>query len=229
LKALVGLALLLAHGAAVAEPCPLMGLESEVLQTGEPQVGSEGGIVVGELPVLEPETKPNPSRAGWKVRTKSKQTAAKESVIAPGLVVYHPLAGVAQYELLDARGKSAASATVSAKLPDLLDAPRIRAVRSGMVGPRHPSFVVDVELEGRSPKGVIALVLQKAKGRPISWGRASSGMTNVKVYDTHGGCVTVFSEGSDMAQPDERVVAFWVDETGRRSRVSPPILVEKAP
>ena len=68
---------------------------------------------------------------------------------------------------------------------------------------------------------------RRAKGRAISWGSAFDGMTNVNVYNTQSGCSTLFSDGYEMALPGDRVVAFWVDATGRRSRVSSPVLVEK--
>lgn len=229
--ALAGVAVVLAaaSGGAHAEPCAMMGLSSRALRP-DFAVSAEGGIVVGEQPSPEDYRKPlSPDRSAWKARVKGKSAAAKEDAIAPGLVVYRPPAGAQSYDLVDGAGKRQASAKLAAKLPDLLDAPRVRAVTSGETHSMHVSTFVSVSLDAAAPKDAIALVLQKSKGPALSWGVPFEGATEVSVYSTQGGCVDKFPAGTTIAQPGELVVAFWVDATGRRSRVSPVVVVDKAP
>lgn len=228
-RAVLGLCSLLLTQPVAAEPCAMMGLESRALRP-DTSVSPEGGIVIGELPTMINDTKPTPDRSSWKVRVKGKEVTAKVDPIAPGLVVYRPPAGATTYEVMNAKNKRAAQGKLAkGTAAALLDAPRVTAVVSGESHGRHPSVFVNVEIEGVPPKTAIALVLSKAKGAALSWGQVSPEASVVNVYSTGGGCVSKFSDGTVVAQPGELVVAFWVDELGRRSRVSPTVVVDKAP
>jgi hypothetical protein len=86
---------------------------------------------------------------------------------------------------------------------------------------------VFVELSAAPPKDAIALVVGPAKGPAHSWGRAFPDSPSISVYSTQGGCISTFPDGTVISQPGDRLVAFWVDTYGRRSRVSPMVIVEK--
>lgn len=216
------------HGAA-AEPCPMFGLESKPLPNNA-TISREGGIVVGEVPVmLNGNNEPSPDRTAWKLRGRGKPAAATPSVLAPGLVVYRPPATTAAIEVLDGGGKRLAKASVMAKEAELLAAPAIKAITSGTSRGRHPSTFVNVALSSPAPKEAIALVVGPAKGPAHSWGRSFADTTSINVYSTDGGCLSRFADGTVISQPGDRLVAFWVDTYGRRSRVSPLVVVEKAP
>jgi hypothetical protein len=214
--------------AAAAEPCPMFGLESKVLEE-DATVSQEGGVVVGELPAMIDNKKPSPDRSAWKLRVKGKASAATPAVLAPGLVVYRPPATTAPYEVLDAAGKRVGKAKVMTKEAELLPAPAVKSIISGESRSRHPSVFVTVELSSAPPKHAIALVVGPAKGPAHSWGRAFAESPAISVYSTQGGCVSMFPDGTVISQPGDRLVAFWVDAHGRRSRVSPLVVVEKAP
>lgn len=206
----------------------MMGLESRALQP-EVSASREGGILVGELQMMQQEKPLSPDRSAWKLRVNGKTVAAKADALAPGLVVYRPPAGATSFELLDGSKKRAARAKVATKTPELLEAPRVHAVISGISHGIHPSRFVNVDLDAKPPKGAVVLVLSKSKGPALSWGQVSPDGLVVNVYTTAGGCVSTFSDGTVMAQPGDLVTAFWVDDLGRRSRVSPPTVVDKAP
>jgi hypothetical protein len=212
--------------AAAAEPCPMFGLESKVLKE-DATVSQEGGVVVGEVPAMMGDKKPSPDRTGWKLRVKGKASAATPAVLAPGLVVYRPPATTAPYEVLDAAGKRAGKAKVMTKEAELLVAPAVKSIISGESRGRHPSVFVTVELSAAPPKDAIALVVGPAKGPAHAWGRAFPESPSISVYSTQGGCISMFPNGTVISQPGDRLVAFWVDTYGRRSRVSPMVIVEK--
>ncbi len=207
----------------------MFGLESKPL-AGDATISREGGIVVGEVPVmLNGGKEPSPDRSAWKLKGPGKPTAATPSVLAPGLVVYRAPANAASIEVLDGGGKRLAKGSVMAKEAELLAAPAIKAITSGTSRGRHPSTFVNVALSSPAPKEAIALVVGPAKGAAHSWGRSFANATSLNVYSTDGGCVSRFPEGTVLSQPGDRLVAFWVDTYGRRSRVSPLVIVEKAP
>jgi hypothetical protein len=217
----------LVRGAA-AEPCPMFGLESKVLKE-DATVSREGGVVVGELPaMLGGDKKPSPDRSKWTLRVKGKASSATPAVLAPGLVVYRPPATTAPFEVLDALGKRVGKAKVMTKEAELLPAPGVKAIVSGESRSRHPSVFVTVELSAAPPKEAIALVVGPAKGPAHAWGAAFPEASSLTVYSTQGGCISMFPDGTVISQPGDRLVAFWVDAYGRRSRVSPMVVVEKA-
>ena len=206
----------------------MFGLESKVLRD-DATVSKEGGVVVGELPAMIDDRKPSPDRSAWRLRVKGKASAATPAVLAPGLVVYRPPATTTSFEILDTAGKRVGKAKVMTKEAELLPAPAVKAIVSGESRSRHPSVFVTVELSSSPPKEAIALVVGPAKGPAHAWGLAFAESATISVYSTQGGCVSLFPDGTVISQPGDRLVAFWVDKYGRRSRVSPMVVVEKAP
>ncbi|MBA2543644.1 MAG: hypothetical protein H0V17_28640 [Deltaproteobacteria bacterium] len=206
-----------------AEPCPMFGLALEVLRP-QADVAADGGLVVAEVPRMADKAQA-PDFSKWQVRG-AKLGAPDSLAIAPGLRIIRPPAGAASFTL-EVAGKVKGKARVAKAPPPTLPAPAISRVVSGSTTSKHVTRYVTVFPTQAAPKGAIALVLVDAKGKPISWGRTGDGADRVVVYSTEGGCVTTFSNGTEIAQPGERVTAFWIDSTGRRSPASAPITVVK--
>lgn len=205
----------------------MFGLESKVLRP-DATVSSEGGIVVAEVPaMINGPKQTSPDRGAWKLKGKGKAAAVTPAVLAPGLVVYRA-PGTEPFEILDGAGKRLGKAQVMKKEAELLAAPAIKVITSGISRSVHPSTFVNVELSSPAPKEAIALVVGPAKGPAHSWGASFPDATSINVYTTGGGCISMFPDGTVISQPGDRLVAFWVDAYGRRSRVSPLVVVEKS-
>jgi hypothetical protein len=210
---------------AVAEPCAWMGLELEVMRP-QATVAGDGGIVVAQVPKQSsPDATPTPL-TGWKVQG-GKVSQPNIDRAAPGLFIVKPPTGTMVYSLHDGatlKGKG----KVGAATPQPLGAPAIASVESGATTSKHVTRFVNVNLAAAAPRDALALVLIDAKGTPIAWGRAIGGTTAViSVYNTMGGCVMKFPDGTVQAQPGDKVTALWVDSAGRRSPASAAVTVKK--
>ena len=218
-KILGAVLVLVTAGAASAEPCPSFKLTSKVLAKA-----STGGVLVGEVPIMDDYKHPiTTDRSDWRIRVDKKVTTATSDVIAPGLVVYRLPKDAKKVELLDADKKVVGTAT-DAKATELAK-PEIVSVTSGTTKSVHPTRFVNVELGKPAPAGAFALVLVDANNAAMSWGLATREATNVNVYSTQSGCVLVFPTGTAVAEVGKTVSAFWIDAGGRRSSTSAKIVV----
>lgn len=208
--------------AASAEPCPMFGLVPEVVRPNA-EVAADGGIVVAEVAKMV-ERIPAAELSTWQVRA-GKAAKPELTEVAPGLYVVKPPAGATAYTV-EEKGKVKGKAKVLAKPPALLPAPSIDKITSGSTTGKHPNRFVAVELATPAPKGAIALVAVGAKGNALSWGQTGDNAKQVIVYSTQSGCVTRFPNGTEIAQPGDKVTAFWIDATGRKSPASTPITVK---
>ncbi|MBS1121618.1 MAG: hypothetical protein H6Q90_3846 [Deltaproteobacteria bacterium] len=225
-RSLAFVAVLLGASPVAAEPCPSFGLAPKVVRASV-VVTNDGGVVVAELPQATVDGG-QPDQADWKLRAHNKLVKPQIDPIAPGLVVYRPPVGAAAFTLEDTTmGSLLGKARLATKALGLLAAPRVKAVVSGTTRTKHATTFVTVELDGSAPADAIALVVRAAKGDPLSFGLVGPRATKVSVYSTQGGCVTAFPNGTVIAQPGDRVVAFWVDASGRRSATTAPLVVTK--
>ena len=218
---------------AAAEPCPQMNLVPEVLQAlpdkpSPTEVTADGGLVIVEMPrAWDGGKKPDPDTSKWQVRAGGKATKPELTAIAPGMWLVKTPAGATTFSLEDSGKKAKGRGRVAGKAPAPLPAPAIRAVVSGDTKAHHVTRFVGVELMAKAPKSAQAMVLVDAKGQPLSWGLTWDGADRLTVYSTQSGCVTTFPNGTVIAQPGDKVTAFWVDSTGRRSPDSAPVIVQK--
>ncbi len=229
LRALALLATLATTQVASAEPCAVMVFQPKPLRA-DVVASAEGGIVVGEIPTAQDGSASTATdQSGWRLRVKGKRVDTVSTRLAPGLLVYRPPAGAAAWELVDGSSKRLAKATLApkGKEPALLDAPAATRVTSGTTQSRHPNRFVNVELQAPAPKDALALVVMKPKGAVLSWGVAFAGASSLNVFSTGSGCFATQSEGTVQAQPGDTVILYWIDQNGRRSRVTPSIVVEK--
>jgi hypothetical protein len=217
-------AALLASNTARAEPCPMFELALEVLRP-EAEVTGDGGIVVAEVPRMANARPTPPDFSKWRVR--GTKLGVPDSVeVAPGLRIVKPPASAPSFTL-ELAGKVKGKARLVKAMPFVLPAPALARVVSGSTTAKHVTRYVTAFPTQPTPKGAIALVLVNAKGKPISWGRTGDSADRVVVYSTEGGCVTTFSNGTEIAQPGDKVTASWIDNAGRRSAASAPITVVK--
>ncbi len=209
--------------AASAEPCPMYELMPEVLRPNA-EVVADGGLVVIEISKMV-DTKSISDVSTWKTRA-GKLAALALTPIAPGLSIAKPPKGATAFTIEDG-AKMKGKARVLAKAPALLPAPSIGAITSGATTSKHITRFVTVDLASPAPKGAIAMVVADAKGVALSWGPTTDAAKQVVVYSTQGGCVTRFPNGTQIAQPGDKITAFWIDATGRKSPASTPATVAK--
>ena len=185
--------------------------------------------MVGELPTAQNgSATTTDDQSLWRIRVKGKRLDTASTRLAPGLRVYRPPTAAATWELVDGSNKRLAKATLVPKGKEsaLLDAPAATRVTSGTTQSRHPNSFVNVELQAAVPKEALALVVMKPKAAPLSWGVAFAGASSLNVFSTGSGCFATQSEGTVQAQPGDTVILYWIDQYGRRSRVTPSIVVE---
>ncbi len=218
---------------AAAEPCPQMNLVPEVLQSlpsqqAEAQLTADGGLIVIEMPrAWDGGKKSDPDPLKWQVRAGGKLSKPELIAIAPGMWLVKPPAGATAYAIEDDKRKSKGRGRIVAKGPTPLPPPAIGMVTSGETTSKHVTRFVRVDLTSKAPKGAVAIVLVNAKGDAMSWGLTWDGAETAMVYSTQGGCVQQFPNGTQIAQPGDKVAAFWIDSAGRRSPSSQPIIVAK--
>ena len=199
--------------------CAMWGLAPDVLTPSNTAITADGGIVVGALDHEDGSVDPGDtaSQAGWRLRIGSRVANPTLVPIAPGLVLYKLPADAKEALLIDDKRATVGKVTVGAKTPALA-APKIKKIKYGANSGRRPSARITVEFVGTAPDGAIALVLADAKGKPRSWGRVSGGATTALAFD-RGRC-RVLANGTIESKPGERVTAFWVDSSGRKSPAS---------
>ena len=200
--------------------CALMGLVPKVLTKAE-TLAPDGGIVVG---AVSQDRGPMENgdiavQTAWKfVVPKGTITPTIES-FAPGLAVYKTSADA--FELQDDAGTSLAKATHGDKR-DKLAAPKVKSIKYDAPISRRSVQRVEVTLDGAVPAGVIALVLADAKGKPKSWGLAEG---SVFYPYMHRDCLTL-PNGTVPSGKGDKVTLFWVDEHGRKSAFTKPVVIK---
>lgn len=207
---------------AAAEPCPMYELTPEVVRPTA-EVVADGGLVVIEISRMS-DGKLEKDVSKWQTRA-GKLAALELTAVAPGLSIAKPPKGAIAFTI-ESSGKVKGRAKLLAKAPALLPAPSIAAIRSGSSTGKHVTRFVTVELATPAPKGAIAMVVVDAKGTALSWGLTGDNAAQVVVYSTEGGCVTRFPNGTQIAQPGDKITAFWIDATGRRSPASAAVVVK---
>lgn len=216
------LVLILLSTAAAAEPCPLYELTPEVVRPNA-EVVSDGGLVVMEIARMS-DDKLDKDVSKWRTRA-GKLGPLELAAVAPGLSIAKPPKGATTFTI-ESSGKVKGKAKVLTKAPELLPAPSIAAIKSGSSTGKHVTRFVNVELATPAPKGAIAMVVVDAKGTALSWGLTGDDATRVTVYSTQSGCVTRFPNGTQIAQPGDKITALWIDATGRKSPASAAVVVK---
>ena len=206
-----------------AADCALMGLAPKVLTVDGTAIPQTGGILVAAVPLdggaLDPGDAAIPK--DWRFRgVKTKPTTVS---LAPGLAVYR-LPATDAVELEDAKG-------VVAKVKGTTDKrerpapPKVVSVKYQTRMGRRSMTTVDVVLDGAPPAGVVAMILADAKGTPRSWGLVTG--TTVAAFMSRD-CLSL-PNGTVGSKKGDRVVVYFVDDTGQKSDASKPLTITMAP
>jgi len=186
---------------------------------------ADGGIVVGAFGADVPLPAGDPAvQTAWRIRTDAGREKPRIVTLAPGLVVYRASARSGRIELEDDHGESLAWVRATNRKRPVLAAPDATAAELMFAG---GTGRIEVELATKAPKEAIALVLADRNGAPRSWSLVRRGSTKQQAY-TQNRCQVV-PNGSVLSQAGEEVTFFWVDNAGRVSPASKPILLGGKP
>jgi len=207
----------------------MWGLAPSVLTKSGATISPDGGIVVGADDDEDGATDPGDvaAQAGWRVKYGSRVASPTLVTLAPGLVLYKLPAdavgnGVKDGQLIDDKRKTVGSITLGPKTA-LLGAPKIKKLMHDTRQGRRPYGKLTVELAAAAPEGAIALVIADAKGKPRSWGKVSGGAMSLLGYNRTR--CKVLANGTIESKPGERVTAYWIDASGRKSAASGAVAI----
>ena len=180
--------------------------------------GSGGIIVVGDkLP-------------DWRFRALNEVVRADVEVLAPGLAIYHPppLPGD-DVVLEDDQHRLIARATRAFAIEPPPAPPVVSKVVSQT---SYGSYTfVTATFAGSVPKTARAVIISRVEGErlvPLSWALLFGETTDLIVWHSPRGCNQTIS-GWIQPRRKDRVVLTWVDDAGRVSEPSKPLVISEAP
>ena len=211
IRALVLVALLATH--ARADRCESGPMSARPLNKPGARIAGSGGIIVGgdKLP-------------DWRVRVLNKVVRPDVVTLAPGLAIYHPppMPGD-EIVIEDAQHQLRARATRAFTVDPLLAAPQVASITT--TGGDYALVVA--KLASAAPKGARAVIVSKLDGdrvTPLAWTFVWEAADSLQVFRHPGGCSEYVTSWIEPKRGD-RVVLAWVDDTGRVSEASSPIVI----
>jgi hypothetical protein len=178
------------------------------------QIAGSGGVIVASGEALP----------DWRFRIVNRVVRPIVSKLAPGLAIYHPprpLAGVdvvlenAHHEVVERT-----ELTLGA-LDPVLSPPRVRSV----VARADLEVAVAVESLPRTAVAAVISRVDGAKLTPLSWELVRFGDPNsLLLWRNRSTCEGTIA-GLIEPKPGMRVVVTWVDELGRVSEPSEPVVI----
>lgn len=227
MRLLLAVGVVCALAPAAEAKCAVMGLKPSVLTPSGATVAPDGGLVVGAIDADDDaaDSGDPASQTGWRLRLGSRVASPTLVPLAPGLVLYKLPPSTKDAQLTDDKRATVGSVTVGASTPTL-PAPKLKQLAHESRLGRRPFGRVTIELAGPAPDGAIAIVLADAKGKPRSWGKVVKG-EKLRGYD-RSRCRVLANETVE-SKPGDRVTAFWVDASGRKSALSAVTTVGGAP
>ncbi len=216
------LALLVLVPTTAGADCAMTGLVAKVLTQPDAVLAADGGIVVGAATEMRAPLDDGDVavHADWQfVVPKGTITPQIES-LAPGLAVYR--ASVDTLELKTATGDALVKATRSGDKREKLAAPKIKSIKYDAPVSRRSIQRVEVTLDGAAPTGAIALVLADAKGKAKSWGPVAGAV----LYPYLQRDCLALPNGTLPSAKGDKVTLFWVDESGRKSAATKPVVIK---
>ncbi|MBL9017853.1 MAG: hypothetical protein JNL83_26945 [Myxococcales bacterium] len=180
--------------------------------------GAGGIIVIGD------------SMPGWRFRAINESVRPDVEVLAPGLAIFHPppLPGD-DIVLEDTDHRVIARATRVFTIEPPLAAPTVTKVVSQTAYGTY-TFVT-ATLTGAAPKTARALIVSRVERDrvvPLSWGTVLGEPTDIQVWHSPRGCDETIT-GWLQPRRGDRVVLRWVDDAGRVSEPSKPLVISEAP
>ena len=214
IRALAIIALL--ASAAHAKPCAGGPMFARAILGAKPRVSGSGGlIVVGDkLP-------------DWRFRALDKLVRPDVRVLAPGLAIYHPLPQPGDEVVLETTDQNqVARAQRVFSIEPPIGPPAVARISSESNG---TYTYVTAALSAAAPATARIVIVSRVVGKrtvPIAWRFASSGAGVLTLWQSPGGCSETIS-GWVQPEVGERVVLAWVDDAGRVSEPSKPIVISE--
>jgi len=225
MRPILAAVLICALAPAAEAKCARWGLKADVLTPTGAAIAADGGILVGAVEASDAalDSGDTASQPGWRLRIGSAVATPTQVPLAPGLVLYRLPANATEGRLIDDHRATVGTVTVGPKTATL-GAPKLKRIGRDARGGRRPSSRITVELAAPAPIGAVILVLADAKGKPRSWGKlTATGEIKILAFD-QGRC-RVLPNGTVESKPGERVTAFFVDASGRKSPLSAAVAV----
>ena len=221
-----------------ADACCMMQPRSGVvLTTRDTALPDDGGILVGwrygggsptENDDYSLDSSNQPS---WKVQVgKAKPVGLKRVSLAPGLSVYSPPAGKADFTLVDGKGTALGAFGRNPKAAkNAMPAPAVTSVKLWTV----PDFRANdrhalASLKSAPPAEAVAIIVYqvtKTGNVPISFAvlpDTHDKLTTIEAFQDAGRC-GVLQPGARPPANGESIAFAWVDAFGRRSPLSATI------
>lgn len=203
--------------------CEGEGLVPKVVTAANAELPLDGGIVVAAvLDALAPLTTGDPAVQPWRLVGVSAEPTVE--LLAPGLALYHVASGATGLE--DQNHRVLVSVRTVTTKARRLAAPKIRSLRYDHRFGAEAREELVAQLAVKVPTTAVAMVIASVDGTPRSWGPVSAGASTIKPY-LRSGCGTV-PNGSITSVVGDKVIAYWIDASGRRSAPSAPIRVGAA-
>ena len=209
---------------AAAVPCRVIHPSPKVMTPAATEIPSDGGIVLA--PWHDPDsvtftvTDDAAVQPTWRVRDGKALVKPVIEHLAPGLALYRLPRNTTEIE--NDKHAVVFTATRTADAVDRLPAPEIKSVKHEVFRGRRASEHVKARIAGKPPADAVALVVADATKRvPRSWGVPAE--DEIWVHST-GDCGQK-PKGTLPTTKGDRVVFFWVDAAGRKSKPSKVFVV----
>lgn len=211
-----------ASGAVEAKRMCFQGpLPPQVISGARAKIAGSGGVIVAsgdELP-------------DWRFRDLNRVVRPRVVTLAPGLAIYHPPPLAGTDVVVEDTGHGEVARTERALTieppPGAPDVARITSTEQ-TAGRR----IVDAQLTTPTPEHAIIVVVSKVVSTldgtrvvPLTWANVpGSNPSSVRLWYPPGGCDSVI-ERSVEPRAGDRVVLTWVDDAGRVSEPSKPLVI----
>ena len=218
IRTLVLVAVLSPAAVAEAKPVCFIGpMRTQVVVLQSAQIAGSGGVVVAS----------GTKMPDWRFRVLNRRLRAHVVKIAPGLAVYHPppLAGIDV--VLENENQRVLVRTERALSVDaVIAAPRVRSVTAVAAVPSYRAVVT--ELQDKVPAHALVVIASRVSGDqlvPITWARVFPDQNDsIELWRTPGDCQQTIPDATEP-RLGEKLVLQWVDDAGRLSEPSEPIVI----
>ncbi len=213
-------AVILAAAPAHAEMMCLSGpMAPQAISTARNQIAGSGGVIVASGTQLP----------DWRFRALNRVVRPHVVLIAPGLAIYHPppLPGT-DVTLEDLNHRVIARAQRALTIEEPSGPPQIQSIRTA---PEQDRRAVVAQLAEKPPAHAALVIVSRQRGDqlvPLAWAEVPRSRPLVlQLWHTPGGCEEVVETWVEPLAGD-RVVLSWVDDAGRLSDPSKPIVISGA-
>jgi hypothetical protein len=205
-------------------------LESHsVLRTGSGLIAQYGPI--GAMNPLANGGGKSSSPSAWKIVTGTDTIEFTTTHVAPGLVVVVPSKALTgEVDVTDPQGKVHKLTFKSDALPDVLPAPKVRAIKRRMVkgtqrGEKSRA-VAYATFRGDDPPSGAHAIIAFVGNKAVAWGTARSG--EEQGYRIFHGAIPCLADPNEEPAPraGTKIQLAWLDQYGRLSKRSAPIAIK---